>query len=43
MVKIEELYSVLYRGPEHFSLARTFRVASEGRLACFVVFLSGYE
>lgn len=34
-VKIENLYSALYRGLEHFSLARPFRIAWEGRLALF--------
>lgn len=33
--EIENLYSVLYRGTEHFSLARPFRIAWEGRLALF--------
>lgn len=43
MVRVEDLSSVMYRGPEDFSLARPFRIAWEERLACFVAFLSGYE
>lgn len=34
-VIIENLYSALYRGPEHFSLARPFRIAWGGRLTLF--------
>lgn len=34
---IEELYPVLYRGPEHFSLARPFRIAWGGEKTDFVL------